>query len=217
MPSKTRSEYIAILKTRGKRGKLSKMRKADLKRLVEESEPPMHPDSGRDENETDQHGSGTHTKHGSGLTLDPDPRAQGGGHYFQSFGETAASEKRKYKHEHEKSSMPTRNKQRGSGKHDYRDFVAAKMRQNGGNMKAAVAEWREQSGGHMVRTDGTISAKENSKYAHEHKNTPNPAKGASASGESVASEAAAPAPKATPPAPSATRRSVTGSRRRAWR
>ena len=34
MPSKTRSEYIAILKTRGKRGKLSKMRKADLKRLV---------------------------------------------------------------------------------------------------------------------------------------------------------------------------------------
>ena len=154
MPSKTRSEYIAILKTRGKRGKLSKMRKADLKRLVEESEPPMRPDSGRDENETDQHGSGAHTKHGSGLTLDPDPRAQGGGHYFQSFGETAASEKRKYKHEHEKSSMPTRNKQRGSGKHDYRDFVAAKMRQNGGNMKAAVAEWREQSGGHMVRTDG---------------------------------------------------------------
>ena len=52
--------------------------------------------------------------------------------------QTAASEKRKYKHEHEKSSMPTRNKQRGSGKHDYRDFVAAKMRQNGGNMKAAV-------------------------------------------------------------------------------
>ena len=176
------------------------MRKADLKRPVEESEPPMHRDSGRDENETDQHGSGTRTKHGSGLTLDPDPRAQGGGHYFQSFGETAASEKRKYKHEHEKSSMPTRNKQKGSGKHDYRDFVAAKMRQNGGNMKAAVAEWREQSGGHMVRTDGTISAREDSKYAHEHRNTPNPAKGASASGESVASEAAAPAPKATPPA-----------------
>ena len=67
------------------RGKLSKMRKADLKRLVEESEPSMHPDSGRDENETDQHGSGARTKHGSGLTLDPDPRAQGGGHYFQSF------------------------------------------------------------------------------------------------------------------------------------
>lgn len=51
------------------------MRKADLKRLVEESEPPMHRDSGRDENETDQHGSGTRTKHGSGLTLDPDARA----------------------------------------------------------------------------------------------------------------------------------------------
>ena len=45
----------------------------------------MHRDSGRDENETDQHGSGTRTKHGSGLTLDPDARAQGGGHYFQSF------------------------------------------------------------------------------------------------------------------------------------
>ena len=39
------------------------MRKADLKRLVDESEPPMHPDSGRrDENETDQHGSGTRTR-----------------------------------------------------------------------------------------------------------------------------------------------------------
>jgi len=39
-------------------------------------------------------------------------------------------------------------------------------------MKAAVADWKNQSGGHMVRADGTISEKEDAKYAHRHKNLP---------------------------------------------
>ena len=43
-------------------------------------------------------------------------------------------------------------------------------------MKVAVAKYHEQKGGHMVRADGTISDKENKKYAHYHKNLPNPAK-----------------------------------------
>ena len=46
------------------------------------------------------------------------------------------------------------NKQKGSG-HNYRDFVTAEMRQNGGNTKMAVAKYHEQEGGHMVRADDT--------------------------------------------------------------
>ena len=181
----TRSEIIAQLKSRGVKGRLSKMRKHELQELLKKSAAPGQ------------------TKEPIGISLEPDDQAGGhcagklgskklakachdaygdtdgdgqpdqkGGHYFQSFGKASASEVRKYKHTHEKSDMPTVNKQRGSG-HSYRDFMTAEMRQNGGNMKAAVAKYHEQKGGHMVRADGTISNKENKKYAHYHKNLPN--------------------------------------------
>ena len=177
----TRSDLISTLKSRGVKGQLSKMRKHDLQELVRQSAP-------------------ADKRVPTGITLEPDEQAGGhcagklakvchdaygdsdgdgkpdqkGGHYFQSFGKASASEKRRYKHTHEKSDMPTVNKQKGSG-HSYRDFMTAEMRQNGGNMKAAVAKYHEQKGGHMVRADGTISDKENKKYAHYHKNLPNPA------------------------------------------
>eukprot|EP01043_Picozoa_sp_COSAG02_P015561 COSAG02_NODE_665_length_18739_cov_9.192918_13_plen_461_part_00 len=159
----TRDTMIALLRTRGVKGRLSKMTKPQLKKMVESTAPPSIPEST----------SMTSDRPKGDLELEPDD--QSGGHYFQSFGKASASEMRKYKHTHEKDDMPTSNTQRGSG-HSYRDFVAAQMRQNGGDMKAAVAKYREMKGGHMVRADGTISDKEDAKYRHRHKNLPNPAK-----------------------------------------
>jgi hypothetical protein len=159
----TRDTMIALLRTRGVKGRLSKMTKPQLKKMVESTAPPSMPEST----------SMTSDRPKGDLELEPDD--QSGGHYFQSFGKASASEMRKYKHTHEKDDMPTSNTQRGSG-HSYRDFVAAQMRQNGGDMKAAVAKYKEMKGGHMVRADGTISDKENAKYRHRHKNLPNPAK-----------------------------------------
>ena len=196
--SKTRADMIALLKSRGVRGTLSKMTKQQLRDKLDETAPPE-----------DMEGGSAPQRSGE-LQLEPDPRAprrpaaphpavgnlrpargslpdrrrrardttlrgggsdesMDGGHYFQSFGKASASQNSKYQHTHEKSDMPTVNKQRGSG-HAYRDFVASRMRQNGGNMKSAVADWKNQSGGHMVRADGTISKKEDAKYAHRHKN-----------------------------------------------
>jgi hypothetical protein len=175
--AQTRSDIIATLRSRNVKGRLTKMTKANLLRLLNETAPPTS--SPRDVQR-------------QGIHLAPDPedngdREQSGGHYFQSFGKASASQNAKYKHTHKEDSMPTTNKgasktQTGKG-HTYRDFIAAEMRTNGGNMKAAVAKWRahkgsgEQAGGHMVRADGTISDKEDAKYKHTHKNLPNPATG----------------------------------------
>eukprot|EP01043_Picozoa_sp_COSAG02_P007346 COSAG02_NODE_218_length_28570_cov_75.594816_10_plen_568_part_00 len=159
----TRDTMIALLRTRGVKGRLSKMTKPQLKRMVDSTAPPSMTESAPMASDRPK----------GDLELEPDD--QSGGHYFQSFGKASASEMRKYKHTHEKDDMPTVNVQKGSG-HSYRDFVAAQMRQNGGNMKAAVAKYREMKGGHMVLADGTISDKENAKYRHRHKNLPNPAK-----------------------------------------
>ena len=228
--SKTRADMIALLKSRGVRGTLSKMTKQQLRNKLDETAPPE-----------DMEGGSTPQRSGE-LQLEPDPRAprrpaphpavgnlrpargslpdrrrrtrdmdlrgggsesaesMEGGHYFQSFGKASASEKKKYNHTHEKDDMPTTNKQRGSG-HDYRDFVAARMRQNGGNMKAAVADWKDQKGGHMVRVDGTVSEKQSKKYAHTHKNLPNPAKTGAKSTTTAAQK---------PPAAAARRRAPRG-------
>ena len=177
--SKTRADMIALLKSRGARGTLSKMTKQQLRDKLDETAPPE-----------DMEGGSAPQRSGE-LQLEPDPRAprrpaaphpaignlrpargslvdrrrltrgaalrgggsdesMDGGHYFQSFGKASMSQNNKYQHTHEKSDMPTVNKQRGSGSgHVYRDFVASRMRQNGGDMKAAVADWKKQSGGHI--------------------------------------------------------------------
>ena len=99
-----------------------------------------------------------------GLRLAPDPQAkQEGGHSYRKDGTTTAKEDSKYKHTHRKKTWPA---QEGKG-HNYRSFVAAKLKE-GKTMKAAAAEWREQKGGHNVKKDGTVSAVEAAKYKHTH-------------------------------------------------
>ena len=106
----SRSELIAALKAKRAKGALSKMRKADLQRML-----------------TEHGGTGQH-----------------GGHGYKVDGTLGKGEADKYKHVHAKASFPA-GAQAGSGL-SYREFVAAEMRSNGGNMRTAAAKWKEQKG-----------------------------------------------------------------------
>ena len=60
----------------------------------------------------------------------------------------------------------------GGGPSPYRAFVAARMKENGGDMRAAAAAWRsrdDQEGGHFFRMNGTAKAAPQSKHRHRGK------------------------------------------------
>ena len=78
----TRSDLISTLKSRGVKGKLSKMRKHELQELLRSSAP------------------GGESKEPTGITLEPDDQA--GGHYFNKKGETKSDGK----HEHRTDPWP---------------------------------------------------------------------------------------------------------------
>ena len=150
--TKTRADMIALLKSRGVRGRLSKMTKAQLRDKLEDTEPKHE----------DQEGDGKPAHHKSGdLELEVDTQA--GGHFYKADGSTSSTQSAKYKHEHRKKDWPA---QKGSGS-SYRVFMGKEMKA-GVSMKDAAAKWRSQKGGHMVKQDGTVSAKQTDKYKHSH-------------------------------------------------
>ena len=150
--SKTRADMIAMLKSRGVRGRLSKMTKAQLRTKLDETAPPPE----------DQEGDGRKPQRSGELELEADP--QSGGHFYKADGSTSATQEAKYKHEHRKKDWPA---QKGSGS-SYKSFMTKEMKQNGGNMAKAAAAYRDQKGGHLVRKDGTVGAAESTKYKHTH-------------------------------------------------
>ena len=87
--SHTRADLIALLKSRGQKGALSKMTKPQLKALVDRSAPP---DDGRAHDEKRPRGD---------LELEADE--QGGGHFFRADGKTVTDGK----HEHERKTWPS--------------------------------------------------------------------------------------------------------------
>ena len=106
--TKTRADMIAMLKSRGVRGRLSKMTKAQLRDKLEDTEPKHE----------DQEGDGKPTHHKSGdLELEADTQA--GGHFYKADGSTSSKQTGKYKHEHRKKDWPA---QKGSGS-SYRSFT----------------------------------------------------------------------------------------------
>eukprot|EP01045_Picozoa_sp_COSAG04_P002738 COSAG04_NODE_104_length_26097_cov_12.466074_11_plen_517_part_00 len=109
MPS--RSEIIAQLKSRGTKGKLSKMKKAELQELLHRTAPPqleLEPD------EQSGNGKGTYKEfmkahlkqHGGNMSKAAaayrDAKAQKGGHYFRKDGKTVS----KGSHTHEDNPWP---------------------------------------------------------------------------------------------------------------
>ena len=76
--SKSRSFYIEALKSRGAKGRLSKMKKAELEKLYHKTMPGTEHGEDHDGPKTDHDGQ---QGDGYGLSLAPDPRAQqGAGH-----------------------------------------------------------------------------------------------------------------------------------------
>ena len=174
--TKTRADMIAMLKSRGVRGRLSKMTKAQLRDKLEDTEPKHE----------DQEGDGKPAHHKSGeLELEADTQA--GGHFYKADGSTSSKQTGKYKHEHRKKDWPA---QKGSGS-TYRTFMGKEMKA-GVSMKDAAAKWKTQKGsgvpvgshrmpdgtimkdsdmkgGHMVKKDGTVGAKQAAKYKHSHR------------------------------------------------
>ena len=71
--SKSRSFYIEALKSRGAKGRLSKMKKAELEKLYTKTMPGTEHGEDHDGPKTDHDG-----QQGDGLSLAPDPRAQEG-------------------------------------------------------------------------------------------------------------------------------------------
>ena len=152
-PAMTRARLIAALKSRGVRGRLSKLSKPALQAKLRETAPP----------DDAQEGGGAPSA--SGLRLEPDA-AQEGGHLFKrdgSMGKNTGA-----KHGHVKSTMPSKPKAQSGG--SYRSFVGAQLKTNGGSMAAAAKAWREQKGGHVVRLGGTPNndSKTNKKSKHTH-------------------------------------------------
>ena len=110
MPS--RSEIIAQLKSRGTKGKLSKMKKAELQDLLQRTAPPqleLEPD------EQSGNGKGTYKEfmkahlkqHGGNMSKAAaayrEAKAQKGGHYFRKDGKTVS----KGSHQHEDNPWPS--------------------------------------------------------------------------------------------------------------
>jgi hypothetical protein len=89
--SMTRADMIAALKSRGQKGKLSKMTKSQLTALLEKTAPPG-----------DKPGADEKRPKGD-LELEPDD--QDGGHFYRKDGTTRSDGK----HEHKKNPWPTEN------------------------------------------------------------------------------------------------------------
>ena len=85
----TRADMIALLKSRGTKGRLSKMTKPQLKALLEKTAPPGG-----------KHSADEKPPKGD-LELEPDD--QDGGHFYRKDGTTRSDGK----HEHEKNPWPT--------------------------------------------------------------------------------------------------------------
>ena len=94
MATKTRAELIALLKSRGIKGRLSKMTKAQLLAKVKATAPPE-----KAEEKPQQHMSGLRLE-------EADEGDQEGGHRFNMKGEVNKSDAKKAKHTHAKSSWP---------------------------------------------------------------------------------------------------------------
>jgi hypothetical protein len=165
---------IAMLKSRGVRGRLSKMTKAQLRDKLHDTEPKHE----------DQEGDGKPVHKSGELELEADTQA--GGHFYKADGSTSSTQSAKYKHEHRKKDWPA---QKGSGS-SYRAFMGKEMKA-GVSMKDAAAKWRSQKGsgvptgshkmpdgsimkdsdmkgGHMVKQDGPGAAAQPDKYKHSH-------------------------------------------------
>jgi len=104
--TKTRAELIALLKSRGIKGRLSKMTKPQLLAKVRATAPPEKPEEKPAE------------RHMSGLRLEED---QEGGHRFNMKGEVNKTDAKKAKHAHVKSSWPAdaKGSHWPSGPHSY--------------------------------------------------------------------------------------------------
>ena len=186
----TKADIISTLRSRNVKGPLTKMKKAKLLQMLQDTVPPSSP---RDIQNT-------------GIYLAPDPEEkQTGGHAYKVDGSLGANHGAK--HTHEKKEWPSDKTQKGSGRgrgdSDYNRFIRAEMKQNGGKMALAAKAWREhkQSGGHFARKDGTVSASEKKKYKHTHEG-PNPStekpKEVETPKQPETPKAPAPAPKPKP-------------------
>jgi hypothetical protein len=176
--TKTRADMIAMLKSRGVRGRLSKMTKAQLRDKLHDTEPKHE----------DQEGDGKPVHKSGELELEADTQA--GGHFYKADGSTSSTQSAKYKHGHRKAA------QKGSGS-SYRAFMGKEMKA-GVSMKDAAAKWRSQKGsgvpagshkmpdgtimkdsdmkgGHYVKTNNTVSASQVAKYKHDYDAGDNPA------------------------------------------
>jgi hypothetical protein len=85
----TRADMIALLKSRGTKGRLSKMTKPQLKAMLEKTAPPGDKRTGDEKPPK------------SDLELEPDD--QDGGHFYRKDGTTRSDGK----HEHKKNPWPT--------------------------------------------------------------------------------------------------------------
>ena len=122
--TKTRADMIAMLKSRGVRGRLSKMTKAQLRDKLHDTEPKHE----------DQEGDGKPVHKSGELELEADTQA--GGHFYKADGSTSSTQSAKYKHGHRKKDWPA---QKGSGS-TYRAFMGKEMKA-GVSMKDAAAKW----------------------------------------------------------------------------
>ena len=92
------------------------------------------------------------------------------------------------------------NEQDGEGM-SYHQYIKKNLKQHGGDMSKAAAAYKEQKAGHYARKDGSVRAKDSSKYSHKHSPTSNPAE----KFDDAREPEPAPAPAPAPPSPPARR------------
>ena len=92
----------------------------------------------------------------------------------------------------------------------YHAFMRKHLKQHGGNMAKAAAAYREMKGGHYARADGTVRAKDKSKYGHTHK----PGTNAAVSFEDAKGDEPEPVRAPSPPSRRVTRNVSPRTRRR---
>jgi hypothetical protein len=180
-----RADMIKLLKSRGQKGALSKMTKAQLKKLLEHTAPPDDTPERSD-------------RHSSELELEVDEH-QRGGHYFDKAGKPRGSTK----HKHEKNPWPVAQDGSGHGEstgagHSYRDFMKKNLKQYGGSMQKAAAAYREQDGGHYATVKGNTAKGESTKYKHSHSGSNAASKASASTSKAPASTSKAPAPAPAP-------------------
>jgi len=85
--------------------------------------------------------------------------------------------------------------QDGEGMMSYHQYMKRNLKQHGGSMAKAAAAYKEQKAGHYARKDGSVRAKDDSKYSHKHTPGSNPAE------KFEDAQEPAPAPAPAPPSP----------------